>query len=74
MTASVATVAHPGPFAANPVLTKGEGRPVVFLHGAFAQQPVDIDWPRLAVAPRAEDRLGDEREIAWEMRRRSHGR
>ena len=38
MTASVATVAHPGPFAANPVLTKGEGRPVVFLHGAFGQE------------------------------------
>jgi pimeloyl-ACP methyl ester carboxylesterase len=31
-------VAHPGSFAANPVLIKGTGRPLVFLHGPFGQE------------------------------------
>jgi pimeloyl-ACP methyl ester carboxylesterase len=31
-------VAHPGGFVANPVLSKGEGNPVVFLHGLFGQE------------------------------------
>ncbi|WP_433948330.1 alpha/beta fold hydrolase [Brevundimonas diminuta] len=38
MSASVKSITLPGPFAANPVLTKGDGPPVVFLHGAFGQE------------------------------------
>jgi pimeloyl-ACP methyl ester carboxylesterase len=32
------SIAMPGGFAPNPVLIKGEGRPIVFLHGAFGQE------------------------------------
>jgi pimeloyl-ACP methyl ester carboxylesterase len=38
MNASAQTVELPGGFAANPVLIKGEGAPVVFLHGPFGQE------------------------------------
>jgi len=31
-------VSHPGGFAPNPVLSRGEGRPIVFLHGLFGQE------------------------------------
>jgi pimeloyl-ACP methyl ester carboxylesterase len=29
---------HPGGYVANPVLTKGQGKPLVFLHGLFGQE------------------------------------
>lgn len=34
----VTHVSHAGGFVANPVLSKGEGKPVVFLHGLFGQE------------------------------------
>ncbi len=48
-------VAHPGEFAANPVLIQGEGRPVVYLHGAFGQEWIgfhdDLAKTRTVYAP-----------------------
>jgi pimeloyl-ACP methyl ester carboxylesterase len=39
MSAALATpVKHPGAFVPNPVIIKGEGRPVVYLHGPFGQE------------------------------------
>jgi len=35
---SVLELPHPGGYVANPVLTKGEGKPLVFLHGLFGQE------------------------------------
>ncbi len=34
----VSEIAHPGGFVPNPVLRKGEGKPLVFLHGLFGQE------------------------------------
>jgi len=35
---SVTQVPHPAGFVPNPVLSRGEGKPVVFLHGLFGQE------------------------------------
>jgi len=35
---SVMQIPHPAGFVANPVMSRGEGRPVVFLHGLFGQE------------------------------------
>ena len=35
---TIAQVAHPGLFAANPVIIRGTGTPVVYLHGPFGQE------------------------------------
>ena len=37
-TVAVLKLPHPGGYVANPVLTKGEGKPLVFLHGLFGQE------------------------------------
>jgi pimeloyl-ACP methyl ester carboxylesterase len=34
----ITQVAHPGGFVDNPVLSRGQGKPVVFLHGMFGQE------------------------------------
>jgi hypothetical protein len=39
----------PGGFAANPVLIKGHGKPLVYLHGPFGQEwDAFLDRPRRA--------------------------
>jgi pimeloyl-ACP methyl ester carboxylesterase len=35
---AVLEVPHPGGYVANPVLVKGEGKPLVFMHGLFGQE------------------------------------
>jgi pimeloyl-ACP methyl ester carboxylesterase len=35
---AVLEVPHPGGYVANPVLIKGEGKPLVFMHGLFGQE------------------------------------
>ena len=37
-TIATTRVTHPGAFAPNPVLIKGDGQPVVYLHGPFGQE------------------------------------
>jgi pimeloyl-ACP methyl ester carboxylesterase len=53
--AATTHVIHPGAFVPNPVLIKGEGRPLVYLHGPFGQEWLgfldDLSIGRTVYAP-----------------------